>query len=218
MKNLATLFLNYIKRSKQLMFGDFTHSNDPFSLFDAWFLEAKALEPNDPNAMSLATVDSDGLPDLRVVLLKGHDERGFVFYTNTQSAKGRELLANPKAALNFHWKSLLRQVRIRGGLIMVSDAEADEYYHSRARDSQLGAWASQQSQALDSRQTLVNAVEALRVKHGDAEIPRPKHWTGFRLNPISIEFWQDGEFRLHDRVVFKRKNEAHEWDKQRLYP
>ncbi len=200
------------------MFGDFTYSNDPFILFNTWFLEAKTSEPNDPNAMGLATVDSDGLPDLRVVLLKGHDERGFVFYTNTQSAKGQELLANPKAALNFHWKSLLRQVRIRGGLTQVSDKEADEYYHSRARDSQLGAWASQQSQPLDSRETLINAVEALRIQHGDAEITRPPHWTGFRLNPISIEFWQDGEFRLHDRVVFKRKIISDDWSKQRLYP
>lgn len=200
------------------MFGDFTQSNDPFSLFNAWFLEASASEPNDPNAMGLASVDSDGLPDLRVVLLKGHDERGFVFYTNTQSTKGRELAANPKAALNFHWKSLLRQVRIRGGLTQVSDVEADDYYHSRARDSQLGAWASQQSQPLDSRQTLVNAVESLRFKHGDAQIPRPQHWTGFRLNPISIEFWQDGEFRLHDRVVFKRDSPKNSWFKQRLYP
>jgi pyridoxamine 5'-phosphate oxidase len=200
------------------MFGDFTHSNDPFFLFNTWFLEASASEPNDPNAMGLATVDSDGLPDLRVVLLKGHDTRGFVFYTNTQSAKGRELAANPKAALNFHWKSLLRQVRIRGSLTQVSDLEADDYYHSRARDSQLGAWASQQSQPLESRETLVNAVEALRIQHGDAPIPRPKHWTGFRLNPVSIEFWQDGEFRLHDRVVFKREVPTAGWSKQRLYP
>ncbi len=200
------------------MFGDFTHSNDPFFLFDQWFLEASASEVNDPNAMGLATVDSEGLPDLRVVLLKGHDSQGFVFYTNTRSAKGRELIANPKAALNFHWKSLQRQIRIRGGLSMVSNEEADAYYHSRARDSQLGAWASQQSCPLDSRETLVNAVAELRVKYADKQIPRPPHWTGFRLSPISVEFWQDGEFRLHDRIVFTRQNPENPWSKQRLYP
>ena len=200
------------------MFGDFTHSNDPFFLFDQWFMEASASEINDPNAMGLATVDSEGLPDLRVVLLKGHDTRGFVLYTNTQSAKGRDLAANPKAALNFHWKSLRRQVRIRGGLTQVSPQEADEYYHSRPRDSQLGAWASQQSRPLDTRETLVKAVDDLRIKHAEQEIPRPPHWTGFRLSPVSIEFWQDGEFRLHDRMVFKRENNEFEWSKQRLYP
>lgn len=206
------------------MFGDFTASNlkafanDPFFLFDQWFAEAGSAEINDPNAMGLATVDSSGLPDLRVVLLKGHDARGFMFYTNTQSAKGRELAANPKAALNFHWKSLRRQVRIRGELTQVNGQEADEYYHSRPRDSQLGAWASQQSRPLDSRATLVKAVDDLRVKHADNEIPRPPHWTGFRLSPISIEFWQDGEFRLHDRMVFTRESAETNWSTQRLYP
>ncbi len=198
------------------MFDDFTQSKDPFLLFDQWLLEAEASEINDPNAMGLATVDSDGMPDLRTVLLKGHNSRGFVFYTNTQSAKGREIAATPKAALNFHWKSLRRQIRIRGIIEQVSDAQANEYYHSRPRDSQLGAWASQQSQPLDSRETLIKEVDDLRVRYEAQKIPRPTHWTGFRVCPLSIEFWQDGEFRLHDRAVFTHQNGM--WVSQRLYP
>ncbi len=200
------------------MFDDFTQANDPFLLFDHWFAEAAKAEINDPNAMGLASVDEDGLPDLRIVLLKGHDTNGFVFYTNTQSAKGQELAGNPKAALNFHWKSLRRQIRIRGPLSFVSASEADEYYHSRPRDSQLGAWASQQSRPLDSRETLVQAVAGLRETYGDTVIPRPDHWTGYRLAPLYLEFWQDGAFRLHDRIVFRRKDAASAWTKQRLYP
>ncbi len=200
------------------MFSDFTQSNDPFSLFESWFSEAGKSEINDPNAMALASVDEAGLPDVRVVLLNGYDRRGFVFYTNAESAKGREITANPKAALNFHWKSLRRQVRVRGPLAQVSAEEADAYYDTRPRESRIGAWASQQSRPLDSRKTLENKVAELTKKFGDAPIPRPPHWTGFRITPVYIEFWQDGAFRLHDRVVFRRANEDSAWSRQRLYP
>ncbi|MEL6967375.1 MAG: pyridoxamine 5'-phosphate oxidase [Pseudomonadota bacterium] len=195
---------------------DFTKRTDPHTLFEEWLTEAQAQELNDPNAMALATVDPDGMPNVRTVLLKGHDARGFVFYTNFESAKGRELLASGKAALCFHWKSLRRQVRVRGPLEQVSDAEADEYYNTRHPQSRLGAWASEQSRPLDERETLLARFKEYEEKYGTETIPRPPHWSGFRVKPISMEFWKDGEFRLHDRAVFTPSDAG--WSAQRLYP
>jgi pyridoxamine 5'-phosphate oxidase len=200
------------------MFGDFTVADDPFALFDAWFADATQSEINDPNAMTLATVDAHGLPDARIVLLKGHDRDGFVFYTNTQSAKGQELAANPVAALVFHWKSLTRQVRVRGSVTVVSAEEADIYYQSRARDSRVGAWASQQSRPLADRAMLEAAVRDTEARFGTGAIERPPHWSGYRITPRSIEFWHDRPFRLHDRIVFTRDGNVQEWSKQRLFP
>jgi len=196
--------------------GDFTEEAEPYRLFAKWLEDATASEPNDPNALALATVDSDGLPDVRMVLLKGFDERGFVFYTNFESAKGHEILSSMKAAMCFHWKSLRRQVRVRGPVEQVSDAEADEYYASRPRGSRIGAWASKQSRPLESRFALEKAVAEYTAKHAIGDIPRPPHWSGFRIMPQSIEFWHDRPFRLHDRVVFSRS--ADSWEKARLYP
>ncbi len=196
--------------------ADFTRSDDPVALFAAWMREAEAAEPEDPNAMALATAGADGLPDVRMVLLKGFDERGFVFYTNTQSTKGQELSENPQAALVLHWKSLRRQVRARGPVTPVTPEEADAYFQSRRRESRLGAIASQQSRPLTDRATLMGAVAALSERYGDGPIPRPAHWTGFRITPVSIEFWQNGDFRLHDRVRFTRTGEG--WSGARLYP
>ncbi|MDZ7601519.1 MAG: pyridoxamine 5'-phosphate oxidase [Hoeflea sp.] len=196
--------------------GDFTEAAEPYRLFAQWLEDATASEPNDPNALALATVDADGMPDVRMVLLKGFDERGFVFYTNFESAKGREILGSMKAAMCFHWKSLRRQVRVRGPVEQVSDAEADEYYASRPRGSRIGAWASRQSRPLESRFALEKAVAEYTARHAIGEIPRPPHWSGFRIVPQSIEFWHDRPFRLHDRVVFTRSGEN--WDKTRLYP
>ena len=200
----------------QLKSGDFTEVDEPWTPFAAWLEEATRSEPNDPNAMALATVDADGLPNVRMVLLKGFDENGFVFYTNTESNKGRELLGQKKAALVLHWKSLRRQVRARGPVTLVSDQEADAYFQSRPRDSRIGAWASQQSRPLESRFALEKAVAVTAAKYAIGEVPRPPHWTGFRIAPVSIEFWQDKPFRLHDRVVFKREGDG--WRKTRLYP
>ena len=200
----------------QLTTGDFTETEEPFGLFRAWLQEAEASEPNDPNAMALATVDQDGLPNVRMVLLKGFDENGFVFYTNTESNKGRELLGQKKAALVLHWKSLRRQIRARGPVTLVSDEEADAYFQSRPRDSRIGAWASQQSRPLESRFAFEKAIATTATKYALGEVPRPPYWTGFRIAPVSIEFWQDKPFRLHDRVMFTR--EADGWRKVRLYP
>jgi pyridoxamine 5'-phosphate oxidase len=202
---------------KALTSGDFTEAEEPFDLFAAWMEEAKASEPNDPNAMALATSDVDGLPNVRMVLLKGFDTNGFVFYTNTESNKGRELLGNMQAALCFHWKSLRRQVRVRGPVSQVSDAEADEYFRSRPRDSRIGAWASQQSRPLESRFALEKAVAVNAAKYAIGDVPRPDHWTGFRIAPTAMEFWMDKPFRLHDRVLFARR-EGGGWTRARLYP
>lgn len=204
--------------------ADFSEEAEPFGLFERWFADAKAREPNDPNAMALATVDPSGLPNVRMVLLKGLDgaergaDRGFVFYTNYESAKGRELLAAGKAALCFHWKSLRRQVRVRGLVGQVSAGEADAYYASRPRGSRLGAWASAQSRPLESRFALEKAVAAVTARHPIGEIPRPPHWSGFRITPLEIEFWHDRPFRLHDRTVFRRTSAGEGWQRLRLYP
>jgi len=196
--------------------GDFTEAGEPWAIFSAWMAEAERAEPNDPTAMALATADADGLPNVRMVLLKGADERGFVFYTNAESAKGRELASNPQAALVFHWKSLRRQMRARGPVTEVSEAEADSYFGSRPRDSRIGAWASQQSRPLESRFALEKAVAFYAAKHAIGEVPRPPYWRGYRIAPVSMEFWADRPFRLHDRVMFTRRGDG--WDKARLYP
>ncbi len=202
-----------------LRMSDFTDATDPFSLFAGWLLEAEKSEPNDPNAMALATVDSDGLPDVRMVLMKDFDEHGFVFYTNYESAKGQELLGQPKAALLFHWKSLRRQVRIRGPVETVTPAEADAYFASRPRHSRLGAWASQQSRPLESRFALEKAVASVAARYPLGDVPRPPYWSGFRIQPLQIEFWKDGAFRLHDRAVFRRAVPGEgQWARERLYP
>lgn len=192
-------------------------AGEPLALFDEWFAEARASEPNDANAMALATATPDGRPSVRMVLLKEHGPAGFVFYTNAHSRKGSELLANPHAALLFHWKSLRRQVRVEGPLSEVSAAEADAYFHSRARASQLGSAASDQSQPLDERRTYLERVAALGADHLDGEIPRPLHWTGFRLAPQAIEFWLDRPHRLHDRRRFSRGPDGG-WTSTLLYP
>jgi pyridoxamine 5'-phosphate oxidase len=197
---------------------DFTTRDEPFQLFADWLEEAKATEPNDPTAMSVATVDGDGLPNVRMTLLKGFDERGFVFYTNFESQKGTEILASRKAALGFHWKSLRRQVRLRGPVEVVSEEEADAYYKSRPRDSRIGAWASQQSRPLESKFALEKAVARYAAKYAIGNVPRPPYWSGFRVKPVYIEFWKDGAFRLHDRVVFRRDGDDDAWSKSRLYP
>ncbi len=191
---------------------------DPIRHFEAWFAEARASEPNDPNAMAIASVDETGLPNLRMVLMKAFDAEGLVFYTNFDSAKGRELLAQPKAAVLFHWKSLRRQVRLRGPVSVVSDAEADAYFASRPRDSRIGAWASAQSRPLQGRFELEAAVAKYTAKYAIGEVPRPPHWSGFRLSPVAVEFWADRPFRLHDRLVYRRADDGSGWATERLYP
>jgi pyridoxamine 5'-phosphate oxidase len=193
-------------------------ADEPFELFDRWFAEAKASEPNDPNAMALATVDADGLPDVRMVLLKGHDARGFVFYTNSHSAKGRELAGQPRAALLFHWKSLRRQVRVRGQVQVVSEAESDAYFASRPRASQVGAWASDQSASLAARSVLEDRVSEFDAKFEGADVPRPPHWRGYRIVPAEIEFWRDRRSRLHERRLFSRAKDDELWATRMLYP
>ncbi len=197
---------------------DFTEAAQPEPLFSAWFDEAERVETSDANAMSLATVDASGMPNVRIVLLKGVDPRGFVFYGNAESAKGRELLANPKAALCLHWKSLRRQIRVRGIVEQVSTAEADAYYASRPLGSRIGAWASQQSRPLESRQALKQAVAHFEKEFEGLKPARPRYWVGFRVIPLEIEFWADRPFRLHDRIQFLRENLDAPWTKTRLYP
>jgi pyridoxamine 5'-phosphate oxidase len=198
--------------------GDFTEADEPFRLFSAWFADAKKSEPNNPDAMTLATVDADGLPNARMVLLKGCDERGFVFYTNLDSVKGQELAEAPKAALTFYWKSLQRQVRVRGEVEPVSAAEADAYFASRPRMAQIGAWASKQSTALESRLAFEKAVAIHTAKFGVGTVPRPPHWSGYRVVPQELEFWHERPFRLHDRIRFRREHQGARWSKTRLYP
>ena len=196
----------------------FTERDDPFNLFAEWLKEAEAKEINDPNAMALATVDEEGLPNVRMVLLKGFNDLGFVFYTNFESQKGQEVQSAMKAAVNFHWKSLRRQVRVRGVVEKVTGAEADEYFQSRPRDSRIGAWASQQSRPLEGPFALTAAVARYAAKFAIGEVPRPAHWSGFRILPLSIEFWHDRPFRLHDRVVFRRADPNAAWTRAKLYP
>lgn len=197
---------------------DLGEVDEPMRLFAAWFAEARESEPRDPEAMALATVDAEGLPDVRMVLLKSCDERGFVFYTNRDSQKGREMAAQPKAALVMHWKSLNRQVRVRGPVSIVSSEESDAYFASRPRLSQIGAWASKQSAPLESRMAFEKAVAVQTARFGVGTIPRPDYWIGYRIMPLVIEFWADRPFRLHDRVEFRRTAADAAWSKTRLYP
>ena len=206
-------------RSKQQgTAADFTEASDPFSLFSAWMAEAEASEPADPEAMAVATVDANGLPNVRMILLKGADARGFVFYTKCESAKGTELAANPKAELLFYWKSLGRQIRMRGPVEPATSAEADTYFATRRHESRIGACASRQSRPLTSRAALEAEFERLTKDFGDRPVARPAYWRGYRLIPLEIEFWQNGPFRLHDRIVFRRANPQAPWTKTRLYP
>jgi pyridoxamine 5'-phosphate oxidase len=207
-----------IEHPTWLTSGDFTQADDPFRLFAAWLTEATATEPRDPTAMTLATVDADGLPNARMVLLKGADERGFVFYTNIISQKGRELDAHPKAALVFHWKSLNRQIRVRGTVEPVTEAEADAYFATRPKQAQIGAWASKQSAPLESRLAFEKAVALYAAKYALGTVPRPPNWSGYRVLPLRMEFWHDRPFRLHDRIEFVRENLSAPWNKTRLYP
>jgi pyridoxamine 5'-phosphate oxidase len=197
---------------------DTTAVSDPFQLFGRWLADAEASEVNDPNAMAIATTDAAGLPDVRMVLLKHADANGFVFYTNTQSQKGYQLAENMQAAGVLHWKSLRRQIRFRGPVEFVSGAEADAYFASRPRDSRIGAWASQQSRPLEGRFALEKAVAREAIRFNIGEVPRPPHWTGYRIRPVSIEFWTDKPFRLHDRLVYRRATPDGEWRTEKLYP
>jgi len=207
-----------IEHPTWLTTGDFTAADEPFRLFAAWLKDATAAEPRDPTAMTLATVDSSGMPDARMVLLKGFDEHGFVFYTNKDSQKGQELDTEAKAALVFHWKSSNRQVRVRGPVEHVSEAEADEYFATRAKQSQIGAWASQQSRPLESRLAFEKAIALYAAKYAIGTVPRPPYWSGYRVVPVRIEFWQERPFRLHDRIEFTRAGAGEAWRKTRLYP
>ncbi len=204
-------------RSSRLRKGDLGENN-PDSLFTKWLSLAEKSEPNDPTTMSLATVDQDGMPNVRMVLMRRFDERGLVFFTNFESQKGIELLSQKKAAACFHWKSLRKSIRFRGLVEVVSDAEADEYFYSRPRGSRIGAWASKQSRELESRFALEKEVAKYTAKFGVAKVPRPAYWSGFRIQPLSVEFWDDGHFRLHDRIRFDRQSLGDEWELSRLYP
>jgi pyridoxamine 5'-phosphate oxidase len=202
----------------ELTVRDFTEADEPLALFADWFAEAEKGEPNDANAMALATSDSAGMPNVRMVLLKEVDARGFVFYSNRESAKGTELAGNGQAAALFHWKSLRRQIRIRGLVEEVGAEAADMYFRSRPLQSRIGAWASQQSRPLESRFALETAVAKFAAKFALSEVPRPPYWIGYRIKPLEIEFWSDGLFRLHDRIRFRRDTLDAAWRKERLYP
>ncbi len=210
-----------IEHPTRLTGGDFTEAAEPWRLFAAWFEEAKRAETVNPDAMAVATVDESGLPNVRMVLLKGFDERGFVFYTNLGSVKALELEGAPKAALTFYWKALQRQVRVRGSVEPVSTEEADAYFATRSRMAQIGAWASKQSSALESRMAFEKAIAQYTAKFALGSVPRPDFWSGYRIVPAEIEFWQERLFRLHDRIVFRREESsagAGAWRKTRLYP
>jgi pyridoxamine 5'-phosphate oxidase len=207
-----------IEHSSWLTGGDFTEADEPFRLFAAWFAEAKRAEPVNPDAMAIATVDASGLPNVRMVLLKGFDERGFVFYTNLGSVKAHELDGTPKAALTFYWKTLQRQVRARGNVEPVSSEEADAYFASRSRMAQIGAWASKQSSPLESRMAFEKAITRNTAKFAIGTVPRPPFWSGYRVMPQEIEFWQERLYRLHDRIAFTRADLEAPWSKTRLYP
>jgi pyridoxamine 5'-phosphate oxidase len=207
-----------IEHPSSLMNRDFTQAEEPLRLFKAWFEEATRTEPADPNAMAVATVDADGMPNVRMVLMKDFDERGFVFYTNVDSQKGRELGSQAKAGLVFYWKSLKRQVRVRGPVERVTPAEADAYFASRPRLAQIGAWASKQSSPLESRLAFEKAVALHTAKYAVGTVPRPPNWSGYRIVPLTIEFWHDRPYRLHDRIEFRRDAPGQPWNKTRLYP
>jgi pyridoxamine 5'-phosphate oxidase len=198
--------------------GGIAGSDDPMALFAAWMEEASRTEPNEANAMALASVDAEGRPNVRMVLLKHADTKGFVFYTNLESAKGRELLGQPHAALNFHWKTQRRQVRVRGPVARVSDEEADAYFATRAKDSQIGAWASAQSRPMEGRFVFEREIAKYAAKYALGKVPRPPYWSGFRVTPLEIEFWRDRPFRLHDRLVYRREAESKPWRTERLFP
>jgi len=207
-----------IENLARLTSGDLIEADEPLRLFAAWFEQATRSEPRDPTAMSLATVDADGLPNVRMVLMKGFGEDGFVFYTNIESQKGRELDRDHKAALLFHWKSVNRQVRLRGPVERIEDADADAYFATRPRLTQIGAWASKQSAPLESPHAFEKAIALYAAKFAIGTIPRPPNWTGYRLRPLVIEFWQERPFRLHDRLEFRRETFDAPWRKSRLYP
>lgn len=198
--------------------GGITPRRDPFELFDAWMAEAKKAEPNEPNAMALASVDAAGRPNVRMVLLKEANAHGFVFYTNLESAKGTELLGQTHAALVLHWKTIRKQVRVRGSVAQVSDAEADAYFATRPKDSQIGAWASPQSRPMEGRFEFEKAIAKNAAKYALQKVPRPPYWSGFRVAPLEIEFWRDRPFRLHDRLVYRRDAPDGAWRTERLYP
>jgi pyridoxamine 5'-phosphate oxidase len=206
------------KHPGELTIGDFADAQDPFALYAQWMAEAAKAEPANPDAAALATVDGDGLPNVRMVLLKHADARGFVFYTHVESAKGRELAGRPHAALVLYWKSLDRQIRARGSIARVSEAEADSYFATRPRGAQVGAWASLQSRPLQSRKALEDATAVIEKQYAGKTVPRPRHWSGFRLVPLAIEFWMERPFRLHDRVLFTRADAGVPWKSGRLYP